>query len=104
MFAFQTLSEQVLDQLLKLDDWNLPGLTASQFAQLFTKCRRCGLVTTARVHSRHACKATAGVIVIDLTAVDEVIDLTNDGDDQVIDLTNDDVDCPPGVIDLTLDE
>lgn len=96
MFAFQTLSAQVLDQLLKLDDWNLPGLTESQFMLLFTKCRRCGLVMTARVHSRHTCEVAAGAIVIDLTADNEVIDLTNDGDDQAILLTNDD-----GVIDLT---
>lgn len=96
MFATQT---QILDKLLQLDDWEVPGLTEAEFASLFAKCESCGIITTTRVHSRHRC-ASATIAVVAGTGV--VIDLTSDDEegDEIIDLTDD---CP-GVIDLTKDE
>lgn len=108
MFAFQAIGEQVLTQLLKLDDWDLHGLTEQEFKSLFAKCGRCGLVTTARVHSRHVCASAAAAnagVIIDLTNDDEdvVIDLTDDDVGAVIDLTET-ADGYPVVIDLSLDD
>ena len=110
MASYEMIADNVIDQLIKLDNWTQPGLTGAEFLGLFTRCILCGLVMTSRVFERHA-EVCLGAVVRDnaptaITAavIHDIIDLT-DGDGncpEVIDLTTND-DCP-GVIDVTLDK
>lgn len=82
--------KSISNRLRTLDSCFRPGLLEADFWRLFMKCR-CGFLMTRRAFKNHPC------------TVEEVIDLTSDSDD-VIDLTADsDEDCPPLIIDLTLD-
>lgn len=53
--------------LLKLDDFEDPGLTTGQFKSLFAKCQ-CGLVMTKSAYDYHECALKN--VVIDLTGDD----------------------------------
>jgi hypothetical protein len=85
-------SADTLISLLKLDSWVKPGLSETDFAKLFSKCR-CGLVMTHRVFDDHTCAVARAPVVIDLTLDDSddstglsavvpvIIDLTGDSDE-----------------------
>jgi hypothetical protein len=85
-------SADTLISLLKLDSWVKPGLSETDFAKLFSKCR-CGLVMTHRVFDNHTCAVARAPVVIDLTLDDSddstglsavvpvIIDLTGDSDE-----------------------
>jgi hypothetical protein len=73
-----------IDWLLRLDSSEKPGLTKSEFGQLFAECQ-CGLVVTQRRFHDHVC-----IVTIDLTSDTDV-------NDEVVMLP------PTTVIDLTSD-
>jgi hypothetical protein len=50
----------VIEQLLRLDSFVSPGLSATEFATLLTKCT-CGLIMTHRAFEYHVCAATAHI-------------------------------------------
>lgn len=43
-----------MNLLLRLDDWDRPGLSIAEFVALFKRCT-CGMITTTRVFGVHFC-------------------------------------------------
>ncbi|GBE78485.1 hypothetical protein SCP_0113740 [Sparassis crispa] len=62
--ATRTLSPSPFRQLMKLDDFENPGLTLPEFKRLFTRCQ-CGLIMTHSSYTIHECSSKG--VVIDLT-------------------------------------
>ncbi|KAJ7194418.1 hypothetical protein GGX14DRAFT_678963 [Mycena pura] len=64
------------DLLLKLDDCDQPGLTETQFRNLFVKCSNCHLFTTKSAFVDHHCRTLLPIA----PQSTEIIDLTLDDD------------------------